>query len=141
MVNFNGITSKVPFHEVFEFTVEEISQVFEYMGLTSIKETCYVEPMEKYIFLHGDEQEVYKKEERNFIESIGGIYIYREVHKKTKRGVMPCRVIAAEIDAIDEIKDVLFFMKEVNKAVGGFTIFLLKLAQITTLEFVHSIRM
>lgn len=126
MVNFNGITSKVPFHEFFEFTVEEISQVFEYMGLMSTKETCHVEPMEKYIFLHGDEQEVYKKEERNFIESIGDIYIYREFHKKTKRGVMPCRVIAAEIDAIDEIKDVLFFMKEVNKAVGGFTIFFVK---------------
>ena len=52
MVNFNGITSKVPFHEFFEFTVEEISQVFEYMGLMSTKETCHVEPMEKYIFLH-----------------------------------------------------------------------------------------
>ena len=39
MVNFNGITSKVPFHEFFEFTVEEISQVFEYMGLMSTKET------------------------------------------------------------------------------------------------------
>ena len=77
MVNFNGITSKVPFHEFFEFTVEEISQVFEYMGLMSTKETCHVEPMEKYIFLHGDEQEVYKKEERNFIESIGDIYIVK----------------------------------------------------------------
>lgn len=126
MMNFNGITNKVPFHEIFEFTVEEISQIFEYMGLMDTKEICHVEPMEKYIFLHGDEQEVYKKEERNFIKSIGNIYIYREFYKKIKRGVMPCRVIAVEIDAIDEIKDVIFFMKEVNKAIGGFTIFFVK---------------
>lgn len=126
MVNFNGVTNKVPFCEIFEFTREEIALVFEYMGLMNAQESCQIEPMDKFIFLHGDEQEVYNKEERNFIESVGNMYIYREFHKKTKRGTMPCRIIAAEINAVDEVKNSLFFMKEINKAIGGFTIFFIK---------------
>ena len=126
MVNINGVTNKVPFCEIFEFTREEIALVFEYMGLMNAQESCQIEPMDKFIFLHGDEQEVYNKEERNFIESVGNMYIYREFHKKTKRGVMPCRIIAVEINTIDEVKNSLFFMKEINKAIGGFTIFFIK---------------
>lgn len=126
MVNINGVTNKVPFCEVFEFTKEEIALVFECVGLMNAQESCQIEPMDKFVFLHGDEQEVYNKEERNFIESVGNMYIYREFHKKTKRGVMPCRIIAAEINAVDEIKNSLFFMKEINKAIGGFTIFFIK---------------
>lgn len=70
--------------------------------------------MEKYIFLYGDEQEVYNREERKFIEGVGNIFIYREFHKKTKRGTMPCRVIAAEIETIEPIKSSVFFMKEIK---------------------------
>lgn len=101
MVYFNGVTDKVPFHEIFEFTREEIALVLEYMGLMNAQESCQIEPMDKYIFLHGDDQEVYNKEERNFIESVGDIYIYREFNKRTKRGTMPCRMVAAEINAVD----------------------------------------
>lgn len=126
MVNFDGVANKVPFYEIFEFTMEDISLVLEYMGLINAQELCQIEPMKKFIFLHGDEQEVYNKEERNFIESVGDIYIYREFHKRTKRGLMPCRIIAAEIPDFDEVKNSLFFMKEINKAVGGFTIFFIK---------------
>lgn len=126
MVDFNGVTNKVPFYETFEFTREEIALVLEYMGLMNAQESCQIEPMDKFIFLHGDEQEVYNKEERSFIESVGDIYIYREFHKKTKCGVMPCRIIATEINTVDEIKSSLFFMKEINKAIGGFTIFFIK---------------
>lgn len=126
MVYFNGVTDKVPFHEIFEFTRKEIALVLEYMGLMNAQESCQIEPMDKYIFLHGDDQEVYNKEERNFIESVGDIYIYREFNKRTKRGTMPCRMVAAEINAVDEVKSAIFFMKEINKAVGGFTIFFIK---------------
>ena len=58
MVNINGVTNKVPFCEIFEFTREEIALVFEYMGLMNAQESCQIEPMDKFIFLHGDEQEV-----------------------------------------------------------------------------------
>lgn len=126
MVNINGVTDKIPFYEIFEFTGEDIAHVLEYIGLVNAKESFQIEPMDKFVFLHGDEQEVYNKEERNFIQSVGEMYIYREFHKKTKHGVMPCRVIAAEINAVDELKDALFFMKEINKAIGGFTIFFIK---------------
>lgn len=126
MVNFSGVTSKVPLYEIFDFTVEEVSLVLEYMGLASAKDKCQVERMDRFVFLYGDDQEVYNREERDFIKSVGNIYIYREFYKKTKRGTMPCRIIATEIDAMDEVRSAIFFMKEINKAVGGFTIYFIK---------------
>ena len=125
MVNFNGGSDKVPFYEIFEFTRENITHVLEYMGLMNTYESCEIESMDKFIFLHGDEQEVYNKEERDFIKSVGDIYIYKEFYKRTKRGVIPCRIIAAEISDTNEVKIPLFFMKEINKAVSGFNIFFL----------------
>lgn len=96
------------------------------MGLVNAQESCLIELMDKFIFLHGDEQEVYNKEERDFIENVGEIYIYKEFCKKAKRGIITCRIIAAEVNGVNEIKNSLFFMKEINKAIGGFTIFFIK---------------
>ena len=126
MVNFNGDADKIPFYETFEFTREDIAHLLQYMGLANTQESCQIEHMDKFIFLHGDEQEVYNKDERNFIENAGDVYIYKEFYKRTKRGVMPCRIIATEISGINGIKNSLFFMKEINKAIGGFTIFFIK---------------
>lgn len=126
MVNFNGFTNKVPLYELFDFTIEEVTVVLEYMGLIDTKSTCKEESMKKYIFIHGDDQEIYNKEERDFIESVGDIYIYEEFYKKTKHGTMPCRIIAVEINAVDELRSTVFFMKEINKAIHGFTIFFIK---------------
>lgn len=126
MVNFNGGADKIPFYEIFEFTEEDIAHVLECMGLVNAQESCLIEPMDKFIFLHGDEQEVYNKEERDFIENLGEIYIYKEFCKKAKRGIITCRIIAAEVNGVNEIKNSLFFMKEINKAIGGFTIFFIK---------------
>ena len=85
MVNFNGGADKITFYEIFEFTEEDIAHVLECMGLVNAQESCQIEPMDKFIFLHGDEQEVYNKEERDFIENVGEIYIYKEFCKKAKR--------------------------------------------------------
>ncbi len=126
MVNFNGVAYKIPFFEIFEFTGENIAHVLEYIGLLNAQESCQIESMSRFVFLRGDEQEVYNEEERNFIDSIGCIYIYKEFYKRAKRGVMPCRIIATEISGINDVKKSLFFMKEINKAVGGFTIFFIK---------------
>lgn len=126
MVNFNGGADKLPFYEIFEFTEEDIAHVLECMGLVNAQESCQIEPMDKFIFLHGDEQEVYNKEERDFIENVGEIYIYKEFYKKAKRGIITCRIIAAEVNGVNEIKNSLFFIKEINKAIGGFTIFFIK---------------
>ena len=109
MVNFNGDADKIPFYETFEFTREDIAHLLQYMGLANAQESCQIEHMDKFIFLHGDEQEVYNKDERNFIENAGDVYIYKEFYKRTKRGVMPCRIIATEINGINGIKNSLFF--------------------------------
>lgn len=129
MVNFNSATNKVPLYELFDFTPQDISEILELIGLTDRKTSYSVERLDKYIFLFGDDQEVYKQEEREFIESVGNIYIYREFYKNTKRGIMPCRIIATEIDTMDEIRSSVFFMKEINKAISGFTLFFIKANQ------------
>lgn len=126
MVNFNGGADKIPFYEIFEFTEEDIAHVLECMGLVNAQESCQIEPMDKFIFLRGNEQEVYNKEERDFIENVGDIYIYKEFCKKAKRRIITCRIIAAEVNGANEIKNSLFFMKEINKAIDGFTIFFIK---------------
>lgn len=126
MVDFTGYANKVLLSDTFDFTIDEVTTVLRNIGLINEKNICREEQMEKYIFLYGDEQEVYNREERKFIEGVGNIFIYREFHKKTKRGTMPCRVIAAEIETIEPIKSSVFFMKEINKAIGGYTVFFIK---------------
>ena len=54
MVNFNGGADKITFYEIFEFTEEDIAHVLECMGLVNAQESCQIEPMDKFIFLHGD---------------------------------------------------------------------------------------
>lgn len=126
MVDFTGYANKVLLSDTFDFTIDEVTTVLRNIGLINENNVCREEQMERYIFLYGDEQEVYNREERKFIEGVGNIFIYREFHKKTKRGTMPCRVIAAEIETIEPLKSILFFMKEINKAIGGYTVFFIK---------------
>jgi len=137
MINFICGYNKLFLADTFDFTVDEATEILNYMGLVNGREICRVESLEKYIFLYGDEQEIYNSEERKFIKDVGNIYIYNEFRKKTKRGFIPCRIIAAKIETNDSIKSCIFIMKEVNKAIDGFNIFLFKAG----CEFYFGIRM
>lgn len=113
------------FIDSFDFNIDEVTGILHHMGLASNKSLCRAELLSKYIFLYGDQQEIYNSEERKFIESAGEIYIYNEFYKKTKRGLMPCRVIAADSKTLMSLEDCIFFMKVINKAIEGFNIFFL----------------
>jgi hypothetical protein len=110
-----------------EFGEDDITTVLTEIGLLSNTQKCRIEELEKYIFLYGDSQEIYVAEERQFIENVGLVYIYQDIYKKTKKGVIPCRLIAAELCAKNDLlRDCIFLMKVINKAVGGFNIFFIK---------------
>lgn len=126
MRDFDDYYDEEIFAESFDFTIYGVTEVLNSMGLIDDKRACREEQMERYIFLSGNEQEIYNEQERNFISSVGSILIYRDFHKKTRHGSMPCRVITAEFDSKESLRTCIFFMKEINKAIGGFTIFFLK---------------
>lgn len=112
--------------DTFDFTVDDITVLLRDMGLIDLMQTCKAEKLEKYVFLQGDEQEVYVREERQFIEETGIVYIFNEFERRTRCGTMPCRVIAAELNTHDAIRSSIFLMKEINKAIGGFSLFFIK---------------
>lgn len=126
MREFEDYYDEEIFAESFDFTIYGVSEVLNNMGLIDDRRSCREELMERYVFLSGNEQEVYNQQERNFIASVGNILIYRDFYKKTRHGIIPCRVIAAELDSKEPMRTCIFFMKEINKAIGGFSIFFLK---------------
>ena len=112
-----------------DFSVRHISAFLEETGLMAGDKGCTVESCEKFVFLHGDSNEVYNVKERKFIEGVGDIFVYSDFYRKTKRGNMPCRFIAVDLSwNPDDIYAAVFFMKIVVKAIGGFTIFVIKLS-------------
>lgn len=111
-----------------DFSVRHISAFLEETGLMAGNKGCTVESCEKFIFLHGNSDEVYSAKERKFIEDTGNVFVYSDFYKKTKRGNMPCRFVAADLSQNpDGIYAAVFFMKIVIKAIGGFTAFVIKL--------------
>ena len=112
-----------------DFSVRHISCFLEETGLMASGKRCTVESCEKFVFLHGDSDEVYMAKERKFIEGVGEIIVYSDFNMKTKRGNMPCRFVAVDLSlSPDGTYAAVFFMKIVIKAVGGFTAFVIKLS-------------
>lgn len=112
-----------------DFSVRHISAFLEETGLMARDKGCTVESCEKFVFLHGDSNEVYNVKERKFIESVGNVFVYSDFYRKTKRGGMPCRFVAVDLSqSPDDIYAAVFFMKIVVKAIGGFTIFVINLS-------------
>lgn len=110
-----------------DFSARHITCFLEESGLLEKGKKCRVEKCEKFIFLHGDSDEVYTATERKFIEELGYIFVFPDFFKKTNKGNMPCRFVAMDLSqSYDDVYAAVFFMKIVIKAIGGFTIFVMK---------------
>ena len=127
MLDFNVFTGNEHLENIISFNYEDISAVLSYIGILDETKACKEESMSKLVFLHGNENEVYSMEERTFIESIDTVLIFPEFHKRIRRGFIPCRIVATEIDDPDEEFSAAFFMKEIIKAIDGFTLFFIKI--------------
>lgn len=109
------------------FGALQVSDFLEKSGLLQDKQLCMTEELQRLIFLHGNQEEVYTVIERKFIEQVGDVYIFPEFNKKTKRGNMPCRFIAVDLSKWqDDIYNAVFFMKIIIKAFSGFSLFVIK---------------
>lgn len=110
-----------------DFTPEEITTLLSDMGLVGKQENCRIEELEKYIFLYGNEEEIYGYEERFFIECVGSVYIYNDLNRKTNKGMIATKIFAVDLSRFDDaVKSCFFLMKVINKANDGFNVFLFK---------------
>lgn len=117
--------------EELEYSFEEknITLILNKIGLLANRSKCTVERFERFVFLRSNQDEIYDRQERRFIENVDKIYVYPDYYKKTKKGNMACCIIAADLsDASESIYNGVTFMKIASKSFSGFGIFLLKLS-------------
>lgn len=107
------------------FSEKTITPVLEAVGLVAEKSPKYAGNMERLVFVHGDDNEVYSSAEIRFIEKISNVLMYSDYNKTMRQETMVCRVVAAKIDGTehDAVTSCVAFEKITNKALDGFNIF------------------
>lgn len=107
------------------FSEKTITPVLEAVGLVTEKSLKYAGNMERLVFVHGDDNEVYSSAEIRFTEKIRNVLMYSDYNKTMRQGFMACRVVAAKIDGVehDAVTSCVAFEKIANKALDGFNIF------------------
>ena len=105
-----------------DYSVDTVAEVLLPTGLLIDKSTQYTGTFEKYVFLNCNIDEIYTRQEIDFISAVGEITVFAEYYKKTKRGVIPCRVVVARNVQWDSVDFSVAFIKLINKASDGFNI-------------------
>lgn len=105
-----------------EYSVDTAADLLLPMGFLIDKTTQYSESLEKFVFLRGNTSEVYSKSEIDFIDGVDDFCIFRDFFKKTRKGMVPCRITSAKIDNMDIVSAGIAFTKILNKAIDGFNI-------------------
>lgn len=108
------------------FSKETIGELLYEAGLTFDKSVVFHGNMEKLIFLHGNEQEIYSREEIEFIENVKNVILYPNFFRLINNEKMVCRTFAVKLDSKDNsvINDCVSFEKIINKAFDGFNLFM-----------------
>ena len=105
-----------------DYYVDAVAELLLPTGLLIDKSTQYVGSFEQYVFLYGNKEEIYSWQEIDFISSSNDIIIFTEFYKNTKRGMIPCRVIAVKNMYQDVVEYGIAFTKIINKACEGLNI-------------------
>ena len=105
-----------------EYSVDTVANLLLPMGFLIDRTTQYSGSLEKYIFLKGNTNEVYSKSEIDFIDGIVDFCIFRDFYKKTRKGMIPCRIVSAKIDNMDIISAGIAFTRIMNKTIDGLNI-------------------
>lgn len=105
-----------------DYYVDAVAELLLPTGLLIDKSTQYVGSFEQYVFLYGNKEEIYSRQEIDFISSSNDIIIFTEFYKNTKRGMIPCRVIAVKNMYQDVVEYGIAFTKIINKACEGLNI-------------------
>lgn len=104
------------------YSVDTVAELLLPTGLLIDKSARYAGTFEEYVFLHGNNDEVYSKQEIDFISATSDITIFTEFFKKTKRGIILCRVVAVRNTGFDTLGFSIAFTKIINKSSDGFNI-------------------
>lgn len=105
-----------------EYSVDTVADLLLPTGFLIDRATQYTGSLEKYIFLEGNTSEVYSKSEIDFIDGVVDFCVFRDFFKKTRKGMIPCRVVSARIDNMGIISAGIAFTKIMNKAIDGLNI-------------------
>ena len=105
-----------------EYSVDTVADLLLPTGFLIDTSTQYIGSLEQFVFLKGNTNEVYSKPEIDFIDGIGDFCIFRDFYKKTRKGLIPCRVVSAKIDNMDIVSAGIAFTKIMNKALDGMNI-------------------
>lgn len=104
------------------YSVDTVAELLLPTGFLMDKSTQYAGTFERYVFLYGNKDEIYTKQEIDFISAVGDMAVFTEFHKEAKRGVIPCNIAVARNSRMDSVDFSIAFTKIVNKASGGFNI-------------------
>lgn len=106
-----------------EYSVDTVADLLLPTGLLIDKTTQYSGSLEQFVFLKGNTSEVYSKSEIDLIDSVVDFCVFKDFYKKTKKGMIPCRIMSAKIDnSMDTVSAGIAFTKIMNKAIDGFNI-------------------
>lgn len=104
------------------YSIDAVADLLLSTGLLSDKSIQYIGSFEEYVFLHGVKDEVYTKQEIDFVSSIKEIAVFTEFYKQAKKGVIPCRIISVRNPAFDTLDFCIALTKILSKAIEGFSI-------------------
>lgn len=105
-----------------EYSVDTVADLLLPTGLLIDRTTQYSGSLEKFVFLKGNTREVYSKSEIDFIDGVVDFCIFKDFYKKTRKGMIPCRVVSAKIDGMDIASAGIAFTKIISKAIDGLNI-------------------
>lgn len=108
-----------------DFSEKVLTDIFLSASLTPDDRPKYSGSMEKLVFMHGEDSEVYSPDEIQFIESVKEVFVYPEFTKTLDQGNMVCRVITTKFNCSehDALRACVSFEKIIDKALDGFNIF------------------
>ena len=104
------------------YSVDTVAELLLPTGLLIDKSTLYVGTFERFVCLNGNKDEIYTRQEIEFISAVGDITVFTEFHKEAKRGLIPCKVVATRNSILDPLEFSIAFTKIINKASNGFNI-------------------
>lgn len=104
------------------YSVDTVAELLLPTGLLIDKSTQYAGTFEKFVFLNGNKDEIYTRQEIEFISAVGDIAVFTEFYKEAKRGLIPCKVVVTRNSILDPVEFSIAFTKIINKASDGFNI-------------------
>lgn len=105
-----------------EYSVDTVADLLLSTGFLIDRTTQYSGSLENFVFLKGNTSEVYSKSEIDFIDGVVDFCIFSDFYKKTRKGMIPCRIVSAKIDNMDIVSAAIAFTKIMNKAIDGLNI-------------------